>query len=344
MSVEKTPKTNQLGLTRKDYSGSPSTLCVGCGHDSVTNQIISALFKSGVKPTSVIKLSGIGCSSKTPNYFLNQSHGFNSIHGRMAPLATGAKLANRNLMTIGVSGDGDTASIGLGGFAHLLRRNLPMIYLIENNGVYGLTKGQFSATADYEAKAKTGELNPFKTVDLCSLAIEMGCGFVARSFSGDMKQMIPLIEAATRHEGTALIDVLSPCVTFANHDGSTKSYDYVKEHKVSLQELGFVQPNEEITVDYEEGTQQTVKLPDGSQLILNKLEKEYDYSNALRAQQRLSESRHKGEVLTGLIYYDPMKTNLIETLNLAETPLSELNENELRPSHQQLQEILTAYE
>ncbi|MCB0413597.1 MAG: hypothetical protein KDD50_04650, partial [Bdellovibrionales bacterium] len=231
---------NKIGLSKNDYKGAESTLCTGCGHDSVTNHLISALFQLDINPHQLIKISGIGCSSKTPTYFSNASFGFNSIHGRMAPLATGAGVANRQLKVVGISGDGDTASIGIGGFAHLIRRNIPMVYIVENNGVYGLTKGQFSATADLETKGKHGEKNVFENIDLCSLAIELGCGFVARSFSGNAKELVPLIEAAFKHNGTAFIDVISPCVTFANHDGSTKSYNSLKETLESLHTIDFV--------------------------------------------------------------------------------------------------------
>ncbi|RME14663.1 MAG: 2-oxoacid:ferredoxin oxidoreductase subunit beta, partial [Bdellovibrio sp.] len=285
------PKTNPLGLTRQDYMGEKSTLCTGCGHDSITAHIISALYKAGVNPFNIVKVSGIGCSSKTPTYFLSQSHGFNSIHGRMASLATGAKSVNYGLKFIGISGDGDTASIGLGGFAHLIRRNVPMVYIVENNGVYGLTKGQFSATADKNSTLKDGTPNPFPGIDLCSLALDLGCGFVARSFSGDSKQLVPLIEAALQHPGTAFIDVISPCVTFGNHEGSTKSYNYIKEHRVSLQELDFIAPFQSIHVDYEEGSSETVQLPDGSFLILKKIDsKSHDVHNPLEAYKKIKQS------------------------------------------------------
>src|SRR5882757_10713025 len=243
------PKENRVGLKALDYQGGKSTLCAGCGHDAVSNQIVRAFYEMNVKPEKVAKFSGIGCSSKTPAYFLGRAHGFNSVHGRMPAVATGAMLANHHLISIGVSGDGDTASIGLGQFMHLVRRNIPLIYIIENNGVYGLTKGQFSATADYGSKAKSGVVNDLPAIDVCALAIEMGCNFVCRSFAGDPKQMVALLKAALGHRGTALFDVISPCVTFNNHDGSTKSYKYAKDHEELLHEIAYVPFFEQINVD-----------------------------------------------------------------------------------------------
>lgn len=340
----KTPEVNLLGLTKNDYVGGKSTLCTGCGHDSITGHIITAYFQSSVNPYHVSKLSGIGCSSKTPNYFLSKSHGFNSIHGRMAPVATGAHLAHAGQKLIGVSGDGDTASIGLGSFAHMLRRNVPMIYICENNGVYGLTKGQFSATAEEGTLTKGGVANPFGGIDLCTLALEMGCDFVARSFSGDAKQLVPLLNLAIRHKGTAFIDVISPCITFANHEGSTRSFDAVKAHNVHLQEMGFYQPRQEIKVDYAEGEAQTVKLPDGSHLVLRKLlSAEHDVSRRDLATMRLHESRAKGEFLTGLFYWNQKTKPLAERMNLVEKPLRDLNEKDTRPSLESLEEVLSAY-
>ena len=335
--------TNQFNLTKKDYTGAKSTLCTGCGHDSVTQHLISALFKSDVHPFNVAKLSGIGCSSKTTNYFLNQSHGFNSIHGRMGPLATGAKLANRNLQIVGISGDGDSASIGLGSFIHLLRRNLPMVYIVENNGVYGLTKGQFSATAEHEMKMKNGEPNHFEGMDLCNLAIEAGCHFVARAFSGDAKQLVPLFSAAMKHPGTAFIDVVSPCITYANHDGSTRSYDYVKEHKLSLQELGYIADGESPEADYEPGESIEVPMADGSKLILKKLTDSHDHSDRFSALKSLFEARKNHEILTGLIYYGASESNTLNALELGSTPLSQLSQQELQPSSESLKDILKAY-
>src|SRR5881394_1848286 len=247
---------NRFGLSIADYKGADSTLCAGCGHDAITAQIIKAFYEYGVEPHRVAKMSGIGCSSKTPAYFLSQSHGFNGVHGRMPALATGVMLANQTLISIGVSGDGDTASIGMGQFVHLLRRNVPMIYIVENNGVYGLTKGQFSATADMGSKLKTGVVNDLPAIDLCAMAIELGCAYVARSFSGDMKQLLALLKGAVAHRGTALLDVISPCITFNNHEDSTKSYKWAKDHEIPIQEIGFVPYFDEITVDYDPGTTQ----------------------------------------------------------------------------------------
>lgn len=335
---------NLLGHTRAEYAGGKSTLCTGCGHDSVTAHIISALFQSSVNPYQVAKMSGIGCSSKTTNYFLDRSHGFNSIHGRMAPVATGAKVVARDLLTLGVSGDGDTASIGLGSFIHLIRRNVPMVYIIENNGVYGLTKGQFSATADAGSRIKSGVSNPFMSVDICTLALDAGCSFVARSFSGDAKQLVPLLDAAFRHTGTAVIDVISPCITFANHEGSTKSYDAVRGHNVHLQELGFIQPQAEIKADYEEGSTKEVTLPDGSILLLKKIDSmDHDITDADSALVKLRTARQKGEILTGLFYWDRDKPNLLDHLKLPEIQLRDLDESQLRMSDDQLKSILADF-
>ena len=336
--------TNAAGFSKDLYSGAKSTLCMGCGHDSITSHIISACYQAGVNPYTVAKMSGIGCSSKTPAYFLGRSHGFNSLHGRMAPVATGARLANRELLMLGVSGDGDTASIGLGGFAHLIRRNLPIVYIIENNGVYGLTKGQFSATADKGSTQKSGVANSLSTLDICSLAIELGASFVARSFSGDAKQLVPLLSAALRHPGTAVIDIISPCVAFANHEGSTKSYDYVREKQVRLQELGFIPAQAEIHVDYAEGTTQEIKLHDGSRLTLKKLDsRAHDLQDGLSAINLLYAARNKGEILTGLFLHRPAMSPLEEILNLSPTPLVHLPENELRPSAQALNQALDEF-
>ncbi len=342
-----TPATvNRLGLSRGEYSGGKSTLCTGCGHDSISNHIVSAFFQSGIDPYDVAKMSGIGCSSKTPGYWLSRASGLNSIHGRMAPCATGAKAANRNLIMIGVSGDGDTASIGLSGFAHLVRRNLPIAYIVANNGVYGLTKGQFSATADFGAKQKSGRLNPFSTIDLCSMAIDLGCTFVARSFSGDAKQLVPLLMAALKHNGTAFIDVVSPCITFANHEGSRKSFAEVKEHNVILQELGFVHGFEEKTVDYAEGATETVDMEDGSKLTLRKLDsRAHDVRDGTAAISLLRAAREAGEILTGLFYVDAghARETLTETLNLTEKPLAFLTDDEARPPREVLRRILDDY-
>jgi 2-oxoglutarate ferredoxin oxidoreductase subunit beta len=331
---------NRLGLTLADYKGKDSTLCAGCGHDAITSQIIKSFHEYGVEPHRVIKLSGIGCSSKTPNYFLNRAHGFNAVHGRMPAVATGAMLANRSLLAIGVSGDGDTASIGMGQFMHLLRRNIPMIYIVENNGVYGLTKGQFSATADQGSKLKTGVINDLPAIDLCVLAIELGCGYVARSFAGDPKQVIPLIEGALAHRGTAMLDIISPCVTFNNHEGSTKSYKYAKESEELLHEIGFVPAYDPIMVDYPEGTTKVVEMHDGSRIVLKKLERDFNPMNKLEALRLIRESNEKGEFLTGLFYIDPVKPDFCSLLNLPEQPLATLPSEKVRPSRQALEQIM----
>src|SRR5881409_298 len=291
------PKENRLGLKALDYQGGKSTLCAGCGHDAVSNQIVRAFYEMNVKPEKVAKFSGIGCSSKTPAYFLNRSHGFNAVHGRMPAIGTGALLANRTLLAIGVSGDGDTASIGMGQFVHMLRRNVPMIYIIENNGVYGLTKGQFSATADRGSKAKSGVMNDLPAIDLCAMAIELGCNFVARSFAGDPKQLVALLKASLGHKGTALFDIISPCVTFNNHEGSTKSYRYAKEHEELLHEISFVPFFEQIGVDYKEGETTDVQMHDGSHIRLRKTDHGYDPRNKAAALNTLRECQESGEFL-----------------------------------------------
>src|SRR5438067_2712833 len=289
------PKTNRIGLAVLDYKGGRTTLCAGCGHNAISERIIDAMFEMGVPPERVAKLSGIGCSSKSPAYFMGRSHSFNAVHGRMPSVATGAMLANRNLLALGVSGDGDTASIGVGQFVHLMRRNLPIIYIIEDNGVYGLTKGQFSATADLGSKLKTGVLNDLSPIDTCALAIELGATFVARSFSGDKKQLLALLKAALAHRGTVMLDVISPCVTFNDHEGSTKSYAYVKDHDDPVEEVSFVPFFEDITVDYEPGTTQEVTMHDGSKLYLKKLEENYDPTDKIGALKRLHETARSEE-------------------------------------------------
>src|SRR3984957_19380989 len=285
------PAKNKIGLSKNDYKGAPSTLCVGCGHDSITNHIITSFYELGISPHDVAKMSGIGCSSKTPAYFMSQAHGFNSVHGRMPSVSTGAKLANQKLNMIAVSGDGDTASIGIGQFCHLIRRNLDMVYIIENNGVYGLTKGQFSATADKDSKLKYGTVNSFEQVDICELGIIMGCSFVARSFSGDPKQLVPLIKAGISHQGTAIIDCISPCVTFNNHEGSSRSYLAVKAKDTPIHEIGYVESQPEIKVDYAPGTIQEIVFADGSIVTLKKLKSEYDPTSKLGALKMIEESK-----------------------------------------------------
>src|SRR5205085_7255767 len=288
----------------------------------------------------VAKFSGIGCSSKTPAYFLGRSHGFNAVHGRMPAIATGAILASHNLLGIGVSGDGDTASIGLGQFMHMVRSNIPLIYIIENNGVYGLTKGQFSATADEGSKLKTGVINDLPPMDLCALAVELGCGYVARGFAGDPKQMINILKGAIAHDGTAVIDVISPCVTFNNHEGSTKGYQYAKEHQELLQQIGFVQSYEQIEVEYEAGTVKEVELHDGSRILLRKLEEDYDPSDAVQALQRLHRAVEAGQMLTGLVYLKPEKKSFLKQLNMVDEPLWSLPQERTRPSREALDEIM----
>jgi 2-oxoglutarate ferredoxin oxidoreductase subunit beta len=335
---------NKAGLTKTDYQGSKSTLCTGCGHDSISANIMTAFYQQNIHPHNVMKFSGIGCSSKTPAYWLNKSFGINSMHGRMAPIATGATVVQNQLLSIGVSGDGDSASIGMGGFIHLLRRNLPIVYLVANNGVYGLTKGQFSATVGKDMLQKSGRKNSFQALDLCSLAIEAGCTFVARSFSGDAKQLVQILSAAFHHKGTALIDIISPCITFANHDGSTMSYLAVKNHNKHLQEMEFIIESQEKKVDYDEGTTQVVSFNDGSTLYLKKLNsQDHDVNNANKANEILRHARENGEILTGLFYVNEGEKNFIETLNLTNKPLSQLTETELRPTLTQFNEILAEF-
>jgi 2-oxoglutarate ferredoxin oxidoreductase subunit beta len=336
----KAPPTNRAGLSVKEYGGLKSTLCVGCGHDVITRQITQAFFEMGVAPHKVAKMSGIGCSSKTTAYFVDRGHGFNAVHGRMPAVATGALLANASLLTIGVSGDGDTASIGAGQFVHLLRRNIPMVYIVENNGVYGLTKGQFSATADQGSKLKSGVANDLPAIDLCALAVELGCGYVARSFSGDMKQLVGLLKGAIAHRGTALLDVISPCVTFNNHESSTKSYKWAKDHEVPIQEIGFVPYFEEISVDYDPGTTQDVALHDGSHIRLKKLRADYDPTDKNAAYSLLHEAQEKNEFLTGLIYVAPQKKDFLTLIGLPEEPLASMPSERLRPGREALAEIM----
>jgi len=305
------PKTNRIGLQVLDYRGGKTTLCAGCGHNAISERIIDAMYEMGVQPERVAKLSGIGCSSKSPAYFMSRSHSFNAVHGRMPSVATGAVLANRNLMTLGVSGDGDTASIGVGQFVHLMRRNLPIIYIIEDNGVYGLTKGQFSATADLGSKLKTGVINDLPPIDTCALAISLGATFVGRSFSGDKRQLHAMLKAAIAHKGTVMLDVVSPCVTFNDHEGSTKSYKYMKYHDEPLHEMDFVPAFQDINVDYDPGTTMNVTMHDGSQLRLRKLEEDYDPTDKIGAIKRMMEAHAKNEVLTGVLYLDTQSPSFI---------------------------------
>ena len=336
-------KVNRLGLTPSDYKGKPSTLCKGCGHDAISSQLIRAFFESDVRPHQVAKLSGIGCSSKTPAYFLNHSHGFNAVHGRMPSVATGAVLANRRLVAVGVSGDGDTASIGIGQFVHLVRRNLPLIYIVENNGVYGLTKGQFSATADENAALRSGEVNRLPNIDLCGMAIELGATYVARSFAGDPKQLVALLRGALAHNGTAVLDILSPCVTFNNHAGSTKSYTWGKDNEEPIHILDFVPAMDQIEVEYEEGTDQEGQLHDGSWGRLRKLERGYDPTDRRAAQELVLEANEKNLFLTGLLYLDTSKRTFLDSLELCDEPLALLSEDQLRPPPEILDEVVASY-
>jgi 2-oxoglutarate ferredoxin oxidoreductase subunit beta len=331
--------TNKLGFTRRDYEGAISTLCAGCGHDSISAAIIQACFNIDLEPHRVAKLSGIGCSSKAPTYFLGGSHGFNTVHGRMPSVLTGANLANRELIYMGVSGDGDSASIGLGQFAHSMRRAVNMVYIVMNNGVYGLTKGQFSATADKGSKSKRGVVNNDSGVDMAALAMQLGATFVARSFSGDKAQLVPLIEAAIAHQGAAFIDVLSPCVAFNNHAGSTKSYDYVREHNEAVNRIDFIAHREEITTEYAPGSVQEVVQHDGSVLRLRKLASDYDAHDRIMAMNYLQEHHAKGEVVTGLLYVDPDPEDLHAHLDTAARPLNSMNAAELCPGSAALDKI-----
>lgn len=336
-------RVNLIGLEKADYNGRPSTLCQGCGHNSISSQIIAVAYELSIRPSEVVKLSGIGCSSKSPAYFLGQSHGFNSLHGRMPSIGTGALIANHTLHAIGVSGDGDTASIGMGQFKHLMRRNVRMVYIVENNGVYGLTKGQFSATADEGQKLKYAGLNELPPIDICMEAIIAGCGFVARSFSGDAKQVRELLKAAMSHRGTAVLDIISPCVAFNNHDTSTKSYTYGKEHEEQLHDIGWVPPAEEIQIgDYDPGEMQIVKMHDGSHIQLRKLEQDYDPTDKMGALHRLQWAEQNQEFITGLIYYDGERPSLAEISNLTTTPLAHLEAEDIRPSKQALSDIMAS--
>jgi len=330
---------NALGYTHRDYEGSVSTLCAGCGHDSISSAIIEACFELSIEPHRVAKLSGIGCSSKTPTYFLGNSHGFNSVHGRMPSVLTGANLANRELIYLGVSGDGDSASIGLGQFAHALRRGVNMVYIVENNGVYGLTKGQFSATADRGSKSKRGVVNTDNAIDLVAMALQLGSTFVARSFSGDKTQLVPIIKAAIEHEGAAFIDVISPCVAFNNHAGSTKSFDYVREHNEAVNRLDFITGRAPITVDYPPGSVELVEQHDGTTLALRKLAAEYDVHDRLAAMTFLQHHAARGQVVTGLLYIEREADDLHKHLNTVEAPLNTLAEKELCPGSAALQKI-----
>ena len=331
---------NALGFTHRDYEGKISTLCAGCGHDSITASIIEACYELSIEPHRVAKISGIGCSSKTPDYFLGNSHGFNTVHGRMPSVLTGANLANRDLLYIGVSGDGDSASIGLGQFAHVMRRGVNMTYILENNGVYGLTKGQFSATADKGSKAKKGAVNSDSPIDTVGLALLMGATFVARSFSGDKKQLVPLVKAAIAHPGAAFIDVISPCVAFNNHAGSTKSYDYVREHNEAVNRLDFFPTRETIGADYADG--EVIEVPagaEGSMIRLRKINSHYDPTDKINAQAMIASAASRGEVLTGLLYVAPDAEDLHAHLNTYAAPFNKLEAKDLCPGSAMLEKI-----
>ncbi|MBO0751286.1 MAG: 2-oxoacid:ferredoxin oxidoreductase subunit beta [Bradyrhizobiaceae bacterium] len=330
---------NDLGYTRRDYEGKISTLCAGCGHDSITAAIIEACYELSIEPHRVAKISGIGCSSKTPDYFLGNSHGFNSVHGRMPSVLTGANLANRDLLYMGVSGDGDSASIGVGQFVHAIRRGVNMVYIVENNGVYGLTKGQFSATADRGSKSKKGIVNSDSAIDMVAMALQLGASFVARSFSGDKNQLVPVIKAAIEHKGAAFIDVISPCVAFNNHAGSTKSYDYVREHNEAVNRLDFITGRETIEIDYAPGTVQAVEQHDGSTLVLRKVSADYDVHDRVAAINFLHQHAAKGQIVTGVLYLDREAEDLHQHLNTVDIPLNTLSERELCPGSAALEKI-----
>jgi 2-oxoglutarate ferredoxin oxidoreductase subunit beta len=330
---------NELGYTRRDYEGKISTLCAGCGHDSITASIIEACYELAIEPHRVAKISGIGCSSKTPDYFLGNSHGFNTVHGRMPSVLTGANLANRDLLYMGVSGDGDSASIGVGQFVHAIRRGVNMVYIVENNGVYGLTKGQFSATADRGSKSKKGVVNADGAIDMVAMALQLGASFVARSFSGDKNQLVPIIKAAIEHKGAAFIDVISPCVAFNNHAGSTKSYDYVREHNEAVNRLDFITGRDPIEIDYAPGTVQAVEQHDGSTLVLRKVNADYDVHDRVAAMNFLHQHAAKGQIVTGVLYLDREAEDLHQHLDTSDIPLNTLSEKELCPGSAALEKI-----
>ncbi len=336
-------KLNLLGLDRNEYKGRPSTLCQGCGHDSISSQIIAVAFETSLDPSRLIKMSGIGCSSKSPAYFLNRSHGFNTLHGRMPSVTTGALMANRDLKALAVSGDGDTGSIGIGQYKHLLRRNLPMVYIIENNGVYGLTKGQFSATADEGQKLKYAGTNELPAIDLCMEAIVANCGFVARSFAGDAKQVRELLKAAFAFDGTAVLDIISPCVTFNNNEDSTKSYPYGKAHEEKLHDISFIPAFEEVTVDYEKGEVRDVKMHEGPTIRLRKLDNDYDPTSRAAAISLLEDSRARQEFITGLVYINQDRKTLIETEEVTNIPLAHLPSEKTRPSRGSLEKLMAGW-
>src|SRR5215211_43566 len=333
-------KINRIGLEPITYKGGKTTLCAGCGHNAISERIIDAFFEMGIDSKQVIKLSGIGCSSKSPAYFLSQSHGFNAVHGRMPSVGTGAMLANHKLIAIGVSGDGDTGAIGIGQFVHLMRRNLPMVYIIEDNGCYGLTKGQFSPTADVGSTLKNGVVNDLPPIDTCMLAVQLGASFVARSFSGDKKQLLSILKASLAHRGTAMIDVISPCVTFNDHEGSTKSYAYAKEHDEALGEVSFVPFFEDISVEYDAGTTTAVTMHDWSKLYLKKVAEDYNPTDKLAAMRLMHETALRGEFATGILYIEPDKDDFLTQLNIVSEPLATLPLDRVRPGREVLDLVM----
>lgn len=342
MTTQAAPKTpvNLVGLSRQDYKGHNSTLCAGCGHNSISNQIVAALYELNVVPETVVKFSGIGCSSKSPTYFLNRSFGFNGLHGRMPSLALGALFADHTLKGIGVSGDGDTASIGMGQFKHVMRRNLPMVYIVENNGVYGLTKGQFSATAEVGLELKRQGVNKYFPVDICMEALVSRASFVARSFAGDPKQVKEIFKAAFSHRGIAVIDIISPCVTFHNKEDSFHSYTWGKEHEIALHDITYVPAREEITIeDFEEGSAREITLHDGATIVLKKLDRDYDPTNIFEALRVLYEAEQNNWLLTGILYVNPSAPTIFDMYNLPDTPLNRLPAEKLRPSRESLDKI-----
>jgi 2-oxoglutarate ferredoxin oxidoreductase subunit beta len=332
-------KKNAIGLTKRDYEGTITTLCAGCGHDSITAAIVQAFWELALPPHRVAKLSGIGCSSKTPAYFLKEAHGFNGVHGRMPALATGANAANRDLIYIGVSGDGDSLSIGLGQLSHAIRRNVNLLYVLENNGVYGLTKGQFSASADRGSLSKKGEANTMESIDGCLLALTLGATFVARSFSGDKAQLVPILKAGLSHQGFAFIDVISPCVTFNDHEGSTKSYAYTREHNVEIVQADFIAPAAAITADYEAGDVRSVMMHDGSWVRLRKVAEDYDATDRDKAYAYVRERQGHGEVVTGLLYLSPDSRDMHQQSSTIETPLVDVPYEQLCPGNAALQKL-----
>ncbi|MDZ7843829.1 MAG: thiamine pyrophosphate-dependent enzyme [Anaerolineales bacterium] len=335
-------EVNQVGLTKDQYQGAESTLCKGCGHESISNQIVSIMHEMNVVPENIVKFSGIGCSSKSPTYFLGRSFGFNGLHGRMPSIATGAVFADHTLKALGFSGDGDTASIGMGQFKHVMRRNLPLVYIIENNGVYGLTKGQFSATADQGLELSKQGLNPYMPVDIVREALASNATFIARAFSGDVSQLREIIKAALSHEGIAVIDVISPCVSFNNEDDAHHSYSWGREHEVAIHDLAYVPPREEIEIDYDETSTKTVTMHDGSLIVLKKIKEGHDISSRVKAVNLLDEADEKGILLTGLFYINTQQENLVSIKNLPDEPLNRMTEERLRPSAEALTQVNNA--